>query len=110
NGICTTDCGNTALAFLSVIFSVWASMTSICWICLAWLAAPGTGVVLGSAMRTQLNFTAAASYGVPSVNLMLGLILRVHTTASDDVRESAIWPFTCPSEVSVYIRRSNRAR
>src|SRR4051794_20387073 len=44
----------------------------------------------GSWRRSQLNLTAAASYGVPSLNLMLGCNLSVQTRASADVRDSAV--------------------
>src|SRR4051794_3038310 len=95
NGIVAAACGNRAFLALSVILSVSGSTTSIEPIRLAWAAL--MPLLAGSWMRAQLNFTAAASYAVPSVNLMLGLSLSVHTSASDDVSDSAVWALIWPA-------------
>src|SRR5437868_1194710 len=87
-------CGNTAFFVFSVIFSVVGLTTSIDCMRLAWAARDAA--FFGSCRRSQLYFTAAASYGVPSVNLMLGLSVSVHTSASCDVSDSAVLPFTVP--------------
>src|SRR4051812_26983050 len=66
----TSELGNTPLLAFNVIFRVVASTTSVCWMADAndafW------AFVAGSATRARWNFTAPASYAVPSVNLMLG--------------------------------------
>src|SRR5436305_609733 len=82
--------GNTPLGTFSVILRVKASITSIdaIWFALAAAAAAS----LGSWMRRMLNFTAAASYGVPSENLILGRNFNVHTVLSADVNDSAVPP------------------
>src|SRR5436190_17028812 len=69
----TTACGNTEFFDFNVIFSVWASTTSIVLMRLAWAARDA--LLLGSFSRSQLNFTASALYGVPSLNLMLAFSL-----------------------------------
>src|SRR5436190_14062790 len=106
NGISVTAPGNRAFLALRVIFSVTASsgsMLAICW------ARPDRGDALaGSWMRSQLNFTAAASQAVPSVNFMFGWSLRFHTTASLDVNDSADDGLTAP--LSLYISGSNTAK
>src|SRR5258708_2032681 len=76
----TTELGNTPLLAFNVIFRVVASTTSICWTEVRNDAFDA--LVAGSAVRTQLNLMAAASYAVPSLNLMLGRIFSVHTRPS----------------------------
>src|SRR4051812_37182567 len=87
NPMGTIELGNTPLLAFSVIFNVVASTTSICWI--DDTKAAFWAFVAGSPMRAKLNFTAAASYGVPSLNLMLGRSFNVQTKPSGDVSEVA---------------------
>src|SRR3954468_22451095 len=93
-GIRVRFCGKTAFLDFNVIFNVVGFTTSIDCMRLAWAAREAA--FLGSCSRSQLNFTAAASYGVPSVNFTLGRRTRVHTNASCDVSDSAVLPFTVP--------------
>src|SRR4051794_25554268 len=77
----TSEFGNTPLLAFNVIFSVVASTTSM--VAIVDVKAAFCALVAGSAMRRKLNFTAAASYGVLSVNLMLGRSFSVQTKPSD---------------------------
>src|SRR4051794_28757301 len=81
--------GNWPLAEASVIRSVSGSTTVSSDI---ETAEERTGdASAGSLMRSQLNFTAAASSVVPSENFTSGRNLRVHTLASVDVMPRANW-------------------
>lgn len=51
---------------------------------------------VGSASRSQLNFTAAASSGVPSLNLTFGRSSSVHSAPSAVVSDLANWGVTVP--------------
>src|SRR3954468_9568048 len=105
NGMSVTAPGNSAFLAFSVNFKVTGSTTSYDPI---WPASEDRGDALaGSAMRSQLNFTAAASQLVPSLNFMLGWSLRFHTMASLDVSDSADSGLTTP--FSLYISGSKMA-
>src|SRR4051794_3800756 len=103
-GMNVTAIGNWPFFALSVILSVVASVASIDAIRLAWAAR--LAALTGSWIRCQLNLTAAASYGVPSVNLMPGWIFMTQLMASLDVSESAVCGTTAPVDGSVYISMS----
>ncbi len=57
---------------------------------IVWAAALLGDSSAGSRMRSQLKATAAASNGVPSVNVRPGRSFRVHTLPSSDVKDSAM--------------------
>src|SRR5215471_15172775 len=97
NGIVAAACGNRAFFAFSVMRSVCESTTSM--VLMSWADTARMPLLAGSAMRAQVNLTAAASYGVPSVNLMPGWILSVHVNASVDVNESAVDVLTAPPSV-----------
>src|ERR1019366_223388 len=67
--------GKTAFFTFRAIFNVAESITSMVAIRLA--SDARDAVFLGSWRRRMLNFTAAASYGVPSLNLMFGFNFSV---------------------------------
>src|SRR4051794_6732529 len=92
--------GNTAFLAFSTIESVRGSTTVMLPIRLACVALGDA--IAGSCWRCQLNFTAAASYGVPSVNLMFGRSLSVQVIASEEVSDSAVCGTIWPVETSLY--------
>src|SRR5262245_18413513 len=94
NGMRARACGNTAFVAMSVILTVTGCGVSRDAIRLAW--AVREAPFFGSWRRSRLNFTAAASYGVPSVNLLFWRNIRVHTRPSFEVSDSAVWGFTEP--------------
>src|SRR5262249_55566712 len=87
---------NCALDFARTIWSVLASTGVIEAMALTESACGDAS--FGSTWRSQLNFTASASNGVPSVNLRRSRSLRVQVTPSLDSMDSASEGTTLPLE------------